>query len=141
MTSLSRSIVLHIATLSLLLFATGFSLAESYDFMGMTNAGDSIVLAGSFSASDVDNDGTFEFPNQLFEVTNFNAQATLYNGNGGSISVPWSLFDIQNFAFEPVQDFGLMSMQALNVTNDLVNGNEVHNNSTLSMSNQGNIAS
>ena len=127
---------------SLLLFwltFTQLSLGEKYDFIGMSTSGDPISLTGSFFGSDIDLDGTLEHPNGLLEMVNIDTTATL-TSNGTLVSVPWSLGDVNSFAFQPVANSGLLTMLAHNETDDMINGNEVHNDSMLEIINGGNVA-
>ena len=114
--------------------------SNNYDFVGMSTSGDSIALTGAFSGADIDNDGTLEHPNNLLELTYFNAEATLTTGGGTKITTPWHLGHLEDFKFSPSAQSGLMTGEALFQNDALINGNEIHNDSTLSLSNNGNIA-
>lgn len=117
-------------------FAPSLAEAESFNFIGVSNGGDDVVVSGKFSGADVDNDGVLEHPNGLLELSLFDAQATLDTGSV-KVKFPWDLSHLAPFAFTPSGNSGLLSLTADEDSFELIQGNEIRNDSTLTVVNAG----
>ena len=80
--------------------------------LGATQEGDLIVVAGTFSGDDVDDDGVLEHPNNLLELVKFNSKSTYYPGNGTTAKYDLGYGHLDAFTFHPSGPAGLVSLEA-----------------------------
>ena len=114
---------------------------EEYDFIGVSNMGSNIVVSGKFQGADVDDDNVLEWPNVPLEMTLLDLTATHITGGGTQVSYDFGLSSLNDFGFHMIGDSGLWSMDAEVHTDELINGNEIHTDTTLAVVNSGNTLS
>ncbi|MEO2049578.1 MAG: hypothetical protein ABGX16_23720 [Pirellulales bacterium] len=117
------------------------AVAEEYDFFGISDTGDNIVVSGKFMGADVDGDTVLEWPNVPLEMTLLDLTATHMTGGGTQVSYGFGLSSVNNFGFQMVGNGGLWDMDAEVHTDELINGNEIHTDAILAVANTGNTLS
>ena len=117
------------------------AVAEEYDFFGLSDTGDNIVVSGKFMGADVDGDTVLEWPNVPLEMTLLDLTATHMTGGGSQVSYGFGLASVNDFRFQMIGNGGLWSMDAEVHTDELINGNEIHTDALLAVVNSGNTLS
>ncbi len=130
--------------LAMVLAATGLgspAFGQEYNFFGVSDMGNNIVVSGKFIGADVDGDTVLEWPNVPLEMTLLDLTATHMTGGGSQVSYGFGLSSLNDFGFQMIGNSGLWGMDAEIHTAELVNGNEVSADATLAVVNSGNTLS